>query len=101
MLSKLGILNLQGCKRTKLLLNDCNIIINNNIQETTLLISVLPIDIHEWFGDIAFLLLFLLKTENITEDLISKVNEDITKNEVRRKDHVSKRAFERFNSLFS
>lgn len=86
-------------KKTKLLLENCEIKINNNIQEAHLQFIDLPQDIEQWFGDIAFLFLFLIKTKILTENIIIKVNEDIAKNEVRRKDHISRRAFERFHSI--
>lgn len=92
--------NFNEFKKTNLLKSDCEIIIKDNIQETTILLSDLPKDIYDWYGDIAFLFMFLIKINDISNEIINKINKDIEKNEVRRKDHISRRAFERFNSLF-
>lgn len=86
-------------KRTKLLFANCPIIINNEVQEATIKIDELPKDIDQWNGDIAFLFLVILRINKINDDILIKVNQDIKQNEVRRKDYVSKRAYERFSLL--
>jgi hypothetical protein len=88
-------------KRTKLLIPDCKITINDNIQEATVPIDDVPKDIHEWHGDIAFLVLVVLRTPKMDEKYISKINEDIGQNDVRRKDHISRRAHERYSLISS
>lgn len=90
--------NFQEFRRTKLLTDDVNVTINDTKNEATIPIEKLPADLREWHGDIAFLIIYILHIENL-EKYIEKVDKEIKKNDVRKKDHVSKRAYERYESI--